>query len=197
MIALGAKDAPQLKAHAATITEEADRVTAQLNEFIHYSKPREAHPAPVDVARLVADVARTLQPDIEEKQLRMTFSDTPLTVLADEQLLRQALFNLLLNATQAVGAGGAIDVRWPLDEAGEAMLEVADDGPGVPVADRGAIFKPYVTMRPKGVGLGLAIVHQIVLAHGWTIICDGNTPKGAVFRIRHLKVATEARTLAT
>jgi signal transduction histidine kinase len=196
MIALQAKDAPQLRTHAAAITEEADRVTAQLNEFIHYSKPREAHPAPVELGRLAADVVRTLQPDIEEKQVGIRIQETPLTILADEPLLRQALFNLLLNATQAVGPAGCIEVRWSRDEAGEAVLEVADDGPGVPVADRAAIFKPYVTMRPKGVGLGLAIVHQIVLAHGWTIVCEGNTPRGARFRIRHLKPVAESGPLA-
>jgi two-component system, NtrC family, sensor histidine kinase HydH len=160
----------------------------QLNEFIHYSKPREAHPGPVEISRLVADVARTLQPDIEEKQLRIRHPDTPLTIEADEPLFRQALFNLLLNAVQAVAPGGEIVVRWSVT-AREATLEIADDGPGVPAADRAAIFKPYVTMRPKGVGLGLAIVQQIVSAHGWVIVCDENQPRGAVFRISHLKLA--------
>jgi signal transduction histidine kinase len=71
----------------------------------------------------------------------------------------------------------------------EATLEVRDDGPGVPAGQREAIFKPYVTMQPKGVGLGLAIVQQIVSAHGWEIICVENRPRGAVFRISHLKLA--------
>lgn len=189
MIAMETDASPKLKAHAATITEEADRVTVQLNEFIHYSKPREAHPAPVELAALARDVVRTLQADLEEKQVRITLMDTPLTVDADEPLLRQAMFNLLLNATQAVAAGGAIAIRWALEGQREAMLEVADDGPGVPAADRAAIFKPYVTMRPRGVGLGLAIVQQIVSAHGWSITCEANEPHGAVFRIRHLKIS--------
>jgi signal transduction histidine kinase len=197
MIALEAKDRPPLRAHAAAIVEEADRVTAQLNEFIHYSKPREVHPAPVALAGLAAEVVRTLQPDLEEKQLRIELPDTPLAVLADEPQLRQALFNLLLNATQAVAPGGRIAVRWRTDERGEAELTVADDGPGVPPADRATIFKPYVTMRPKGVGLGLAIVQQIVQAHGWTVTCEANEPKGALFRIRHLKPAPPADTLAS
>ncbi len=79
---------------------------------------------------------------------------------------------------------------------GEAALEIADNGPGVPAADRAAIFKPYVTMRPQGVGLGLAIVQQIVLAHGWTVACDANTPQGAIFRISHLKVARDPASVA-
>jgi two-component system, NtrC family, sensor histidine kinase HydH len=188
MIAMEAQSAPKLKAHASTIIEEADRVTVQLNEFINYSKPREAHPAPVDLPRLVTDVARTLQPDIEEKHVRVSISDTPLAIEADEPLFRQALFNLMLNAVQAVGARGTISIDWAVLDGNEATIEIRDDGPGVPATERTAIFKPYVTMRPKGAGLGLAIVQQIVSAHGWEIACDENKPHGAVFRIRHVKV---------
>jgi signal transduction histidine kinase len=189
MIAMQAKEAPKLKEHAATIVEEADRVTVQLNEFINYSKPREVQLAPVPVARLVADVARTLVPDLEEKNIQLHPPESTLSIEADEQLMRQALFNVLLNATQAVGQGGRIDVRLTATGPREAMLEIADDGPGVPEAERASIFRPYVTMRPKGVGLGLAIVAQIASAHHWEVTCVANEPRGAVFRFRHLKIA--------
>jgi signal transduction histidine kinase len=59
----------------------------------------------------------------------------------------------------------------------------------VPAERRQEIFKPYFTMQPNGTGLGLAIVQQIVLVHGWEIVCLGNAPHGAVFRITHLKLA--------
>ena len=180
---------PRLPEHAARIVEEADRLTVQLNEFIHYSKPREAHPAPVDLATLAADVARTLQPDLEEKQVTLARPSAPLAILADAALLRQALFNLLLNAVQAVPPGGHVEVRWSSPDGRSATLEVADDGPGVPPAERQNIFKPYVTMRPQGVGLGLAIVHQIVAAHRWEITCTDHAPRGALFRLSHLQVA--------
>ena len=189
MIAMQAQSSLKLKEHASTIVEEADRVTVQLNEFINYSKPREAHLAPVALGRLVADVARTLVPDFEEKQIQLAQPVAELVVEADEQLLRQALFNVLLNAIQAVAPGGKIEFRWSPAGAREAVLEIADDGPGVPAADRASIFKPYVTMRPKGVGLGLAIVHQIASAHHWEVTCEANEPRGALFRFSHLKVA--------
>lgn len=189
MIAMQSKETPKLKEHASIIVEEADRVTVQLNEFINYSKPREVQMAPVELKGLVADVARTLLPDLEEKQIQLQQPETPLMVEADAQLLRQALFNVLLNATQAVGAGGKIDVRFASAGTREAVLEIADDGPGVAEADRASIFKPYVTMRPKGVGLGLAIVAQIVAVHHWEIRCEANGSHGAVFRFTGLKLA--------
>jgi len=192
MIAMQAQGSPTLKEHASTIIEEADRVTVQLNEFIDYSKPRQAHFAPVEVASLVADVGRTLRVDIEDKQILVVPATTSLTVLADEQLLRQALFNLLLNAVQAVELGGRIEIRWATEGADKAVLEICDDGPGVPEADRANIFKPYVTMRPKGVGLGLAIVQQIISAHRWDIACLPNSPRGAIFRISQVKTASSS-----
>jgi signal transduction histidine kinase len=183
------ESAPALKAHASQIIEEADRVTVQLNEFINYSKPREAHLAPVELKRLVADVARTLLPDLEEKRIMLVQPETACTVEADEPLLRQALFNVLLNASQAVPAGGQIRVQVTPVAPREAVLEISDDGPGVPAAERENIFKPYVTMRPKGVGLGLAIVRLIASAHRWEVACLENRPHGAIFRFSRLRIA--------
>ena len=107
---------------------------------------------------------------------------------ADEPLLRQALFNVLLNASQAVGPGGQIKVRVAPAAPREAVIEISDDGPGVPAAERENIFKPYVTMRPKGVGLGLAIVRQIAAAHRWEVGCFANEPRGALFRFSRIRV---------
>ena len=104
-------------------------------------------------------------------------------------MLRQALFNLLLNAIQAVAAGGEIQVVAEKRNATEALIEVRDNGPGVPPERRTEIFKPYFTTQKEGTGLGLAVVQQIVLAHGWEVECLANEPQGAVFRITHLKLA--------
>jgi signal transduction histidine kinase len=183
------ESAPALKAHATQIIEEADRVTVQLNEFINYSKPREAHLAPVEVKRLVADVARTLLPDLEEKRIELVPPGAPCVIEADEPLLRQALFNVLLNASQAVAPGGRITVEVIPSGPREAVLEISDDGPGVPEGERENIFKPYVTMRQKGVGLGLAIVRLIASAHRWEVACLANPPHGARFRFSRLRIA--------
>ena len=158
---------PRWRAHAAAILEEADRVTVQLNQFIDYAKPRQPVLGPVDLAALAADVGRTLGPDLEEKRVTLLLPAAPVRVAADEALLRQALFNLVLNAIQAVETGGRVEVAATTASGAEVTLEVRDDGRGVPEAEREEIFKPYVTRRKDGVGLGLAVVRQIALAHGW------------------------------
>jgi len=171
------------------IVEETDRVTAQLNEFINFSRPREVRRSVVALGSVIHEVVRALGYDIEEKGIQLQIGGEQLSIEADEQLLRQALFNLLLNAIQAVDAKGEIQIVAGRKDALEAFLEIRDNGPGVPLSQRSEIFKPYVTTNEKGTGLGLAVVQQNILAHGWEIECLGNEPRGAVFRITHLKLA--------
>ena len=174
------------------ITEEVDRVTAQLNEFINYSRPREVRRAPIALDSVIADVVRALQSDIEDKAIKLKTNGDHLVVDADEQMLRQVLFNLLMNAVQAVEAQGEVQITVRKSQSGDAQIEIRDNGPGVAPENRSEIFKPYFTTHPNGTGLGLAVVQQIVLAHGWDIDCVANEPKGAVFRLSRLHLSGRA-----
>jgi len=179
----------EVREKSRTIVDETDKVTAQLTEFINYSRPREVRRARVVLTAAANEIVHTLGLDLEEKKLRAEVSGDDLAVEADEQLLRQVLFNLLINAIQAAKPEGRIQVVVQRAGPAEAVLEVRDDGPGVPPENRLEIFKPYFTTHQKGTGLGLAVVQQIILAHGWEIACLGNEPHGAIFRVTHLKLA--------
>jgi len=181
----------EIRGKSLEIVEEADRVTGQLNEFINFSRPREVRRSAVALQSVIQEVTRALTYDIEEKGVQLQVLGDQLTVEADEQLLRQTLFNLLLNAIQAVDPKGEIQVAAGRRGPAEAFLEIRDTGPGVPLSQRSEIFKPYFTTFEKGTGLGLAVVQQNVLAHGWDIECLSNDPKGAVFRITHLKIVAK------
>ena len=181
--------APDVREKSRTIVDETDKVTAQLTEFINYSRPREVRRTRIPLATACNEIVRTLAIDIEEKKLRVEVTGETLAIEADEQLLRQVLFNLLINAVQAAEANGKIQIVVQRASVTEAVLEVRDDGPGVLPENQREIFKPYFTTHQKGTGLGLAVVQQIVLAHGWEIACLSNEPRGAVFRITHLKLA--------
>ncbi len=180
----------EVRDQSRAIMQEADKVTVQLNEFINYSRPREIRRSSLALSAAVNEVVRALSHDIEEKKIQVAIKGEQLTIEADEQLLRQALFNLLLNAFQAVSENGRIQFLARRTSASEACLEITDDGPGVTPENRREIFKPYFTTHQKGTGLGLAVVLQIVQAHGWEIECLANEPKGALFRITHLKLAS-------
>lgn len=188
---------PEVRGRSREILEETDRVTAQLNEFINYSRPREVRRTALALGSVIGEVVRALNYDIGEKHIQLKVVDEQLVIEADEQLLRQALFNLLINAIQAVEAGGEIQIIAGKRDAAEAFLEVRDNGPGVAPEDRAEIFKPYFTTHEEGTGLGLAVVQQIVLAHGWEIECLANPPRGALFRITHLRLAAKVSGHAT
>lgn len=186
-----APDAPQeIRQKSLDITGEVDQVTVRLNEFINYSKPREVRRSPVPVNAVVNDVVRALKCDIEDKSITIDLRVENITVNADQQLLRQALFNLLLNAIQSVEPRGHIEIATRKSGPQEACFEVSDNGPGVPESQRTEIFRPYFTTREKGTGLGLAIVKQIVMVHGWEIECLANDGKGAVFRVSRIELIT-------
>jgi signal transduction histidine kinase len=189
MLARAAGASADAQEKSRIIVGETDKVTAQLTEFINYSRPREVRRARVSPTAIANEVVRTLGYDVEEKKLAVETGGENIFVEADEQLLRQVLFNLILNAIQAVGENGKIQFSISASGKNEAVLEVRDDGPGVPPENRSEIFKPYFTTHQKGTGLGLAVVQQIVSAHGWEISCLPNDPGGAVFRIAHLKIA--------
>jgi signal transduction histidine kinase len=188
MVSKQEETAPEIRRKLCDIVNETDRVTAQLNEFINYSRPREVRRSAVPLSSVIGEVGRALNFDLEEKSIVLQTSGEQLHVEADEQLLRQALFNLLLNAIQAVEKNGEILISATRSGASEASLEVRDNGSGVPEQQRAEVFKPYFTTHEKGTGLGLAVVQQIVLAHGWEVECLPNTPTGAIFRITHLKL---------
>jgi two-component system sensor histidine kinase HydH len=180
--------AGDIRKKSRDIVNEVDRITVQLNEFMNYSRPREVRLAPVALNGVIAEVLRALSYDIEEKNIAVKNESEPLMIEADEQLLRQALFNLVINAIQALPSNGIVKIS-AYRRNGSAALDIADDGPGVLPEHRTQIFKPYVTMTQSGTGLGLAVVQQIMSAHGWEIECLPNQPRGAIFRITHLKVA--------
>lgn len=101
----------------------------------------------------------------------------------DPEQLTQVLLNLVMNALQMLGEGGRIEVA-SRDAGGAIELDVADDGPGIAPAERERIFEAFFFRREGGVGLGLAIVQQIVLAHGGSIAAGKSALGGALFRIR-------------
>jgi signal transduction histidine kinase len=191
MVSKQPEAAPEVRQKSRDIIDQADKVAAQLNEFINYSRPREVRRVKLPLNTVIHEVVRTLNYDLEEKKILLEVQAEPLTIEADEQLLRQTLFNLLLNSIQAVNGNGAIQVIAKKRNATEGLLEIRDNGPGVAPEHRTEIFKPYFTTQKTGTGLGLAVVQQIVQAHGWEIQCLANEPSGAVFRLSHLRLATQ------
>jgi signal transduction histidine kinase len=141
---------------------------------------------------VAGEVARALNYDIEEKKIQLEVLVESVVIEADEQLLRQALFNLVLNAIQAVRPR-ASSASGP---AGAAMRRPSSRFPTTARACRPRIAakfsSPTSPRTRKGPALGLSVVQQIVLAHGWEIQCLANEPAGALFRISHVKLRSRS-----
>jgi signal transduction histidine kinase len=136
------------------------------------------------VAQVAGEVAEALGRDPASARVRIERELAPALVECDADQLRQVLWNLLLNAVQALGAeGGTVRLGTSPDGAG-ARLTVSDDGPGIAGEDLGRLFSPFFSRKPGGTGLGLAIVHRIVEAHHGEVRVEPVAPHGARFVVR-------------
>jgi len=107
----------------------------------------------------------------------------PVSAPADANKLRQAIHNLVLNAVQVGGAGTRVQLEVGAD-GGRARITVADDGPGVPVELATTLFEPFVTARPGGSGLGLAVARRVAERHGGALVLESIPgERGARFSI--------------
>ncbi len=170
----------QLDTAREIVEEEVETLRRLVQTFSEFAQLPAVDPQPADVGALARDLVAA-HPEIAG--LTADVPDAPLVVPFDRGLLRQALTNLVQNASQAKGATRVV-LAVAAEPGGGARLAVRDDGPGVPAADRERIFEPYVTGRAEGTGLGLAIVKKIVLDHGGDIHVGEAPEGGAAFEIR-------------
>src|SRR6185436_16724419 len=149
-------------------TRIVDRVRAML-------KKQDIDKRALDVFAVVRERLAFVAHDAAARhvQIDCRLPSAPCFVLGDQVMLQQVVVNLVLNAFDAMAETGTATDRRVLIEAvcGPATVEITvrDFGPGVPVHLSGRLFEPFVTTKPKGLGLGLAIVSSIVAAHGGTI----------------------------
>jgi two-component system sensor histidine kinase PilS (NtrC family) len=174
----------------ALTVREADRLSRLLSEFLDFARTRAAQLTRVDVAA-VARAAVALATEHPDRHADVTVTlevtDDACEVAGDDDLLHRAVFNLVLNAVQAVGASGhvRVTVAAARDSAldGDAVaVHVADDGPGIAPGVRERLFEPFVTSKPGGSGLGLAIVHRAAEAHRGVVLVDA-LPRGTRFTL--------------
>ena len=181
-----AESLPEAQGQVLTpILEECDRLTTRINQFLAFARPPEQHVDTVDCKVLLEELRTVLEPDLQEKQLSLSWEISPAhrLIQADRELLRQVLFNLLSNAIAFSRLREKVKVCI-LPEGKKAWrIEVLDRGPGVPEDHREHVFRPYFSTRPGGVGLGLAIVARICEVCGWKAGYRSRAEGGACFYI--------------
>lgn len=187
---------PDLSAEAQELTgfieSETERLNRLVSTLLDSARPRAPKLQATDLHAIIRHVADLLASQADKKNIRITQhleSRHPLAELDAEQMT-QVLLNLILNALQILPQDGQVDVATR-DEAGQLIVEIADDGPGIAPEEMGRVFDPFFTKREGGVGLGLAVVQQIVAAHHGEIHAGKSALGGALFTI-HLPIKANA-----
>lgn len=172
---------PKELEYAEIMVKEVDRINRVVTDLLTIARPQEPDLAPTDLRQLLDHTVGLLEGDADRRGVeirRVIPSELP-EVVMDESQMTQALLNLILNALQAVEAGGTIEVGASVDAPDSRLhLWVEDDGPGIPPEQMGKIFDPFFTTRAKGTGLGLPIVQKIVTHHRGGIRVE-SPPRGS------------------
>lgn len=168
-------------AHVRAIEREGMRIQLLVRDLLAYTEPPRPQWAALDLTHLVAELVEELElPPTQEGVLSL---DPVPSLVADEVQIRQALRNVVINASEAMPEGGKLAIRcFASTEA--TVIEVTDTGPGIPPEIRQRIFEPlFTTKSAGGFGLGLPAARAVVEAHGGTIELESTTGKGSTFRI--------------
>jgi two-component system sensor histidine kinase HydH len=188
-------DDPEFKNEfSKLVLKDVDRITKVVESMLAFARPAQVaigeHPAD----GLVEEAVLLVQSRLKSKRIELTVQQHARPVLqVDRNQILQVLVNLLNNAVDALSELGRIRIavgiqRMPRAEGNGqrqdfAVIEVADNGPGIPAAARTRLFDPFFTTKKEGTGLGLSISQKIVRDHGGSITVSSIEGQGTTFRI--------------
>jgi two-component system sensor histidine kinase PilS (NtrC family) len=185
------------------VVREVDRLNQLIGDFLHFARPGPLAIGPVRLGEVIAEVIEMFE-SVRPPGVEVTLDvDDGLAAFADASALRQVLWNLVLNASQAMSEGGMLRVdahpvqgdpsqgadyggrREAEEKAMWVEVAVMDQGVGISAEAAERVFDPFYTTRPEGTGLGLATVHRIVDDHGGLVRLDRECDEwSTVVRVR-------------
>jgi two-component system sensor histidine kinase PilS (NtrC family) len=197
------------------IAHEIERLNLIITDFLAYARPRPLQYDEVDMHKLISGTLHLLckgLPEGSAVEIRTEFASAVPTIAVDPQGLRQVIWNLCLNAMEAMQYQGMLTVRTALQlhfnqghhddpslqtVAPELIIDVLDSGPGMPLEVKEKIFEPFYSTKDKGTGLGLATVDQIIYNHKGKIEVDSQLGYGTTIRIRLPLPSSQSKNIAS
>lgn len=168
----------------AATKDQVQALNTITEEYLQFGRLAQPRPEPMDPAGFLAGLLEAVEPELAAHGVRVVseVTGTLPPMVVDPRLVRQALLNLIRNAAEAIGPGGTVRLGGRARD-DQVEFWVADDGPGVAAVDLPRIFEPFYTTKPGGTGLGLAVVQQVALEHGGTVLCESQPGHGARFAL--------------
>ena len=165
--------------------DEIARLDQIINQFLHAIRPTRPELQPTNVNDVVTETLALMEREIGDRDIlvEQELADGLPRILLDRAQLKQAFYNIIKNALQAMRSGGILRLRTEADDA-YVTISFIDSGQGIGPEQIGQLFEPYFTTKQDGTGLGLMIVQRIVREHGGTIEVESNKDRGTTFRIR-------------
>jgi two-component system, NtrC family, sensor histidine kinase HydH len=166
------------------IVRETNRLEELTQDILAYARPVPSNRVAGDLNKMVIECCRIANEMAEQKGVKIEIHPSPSLPIInfDSAAMERTLLNLISNAVQASPEGEVVMVRTNM-EGREAVITIADEGPGIPLEIRKRIFSPFFTTKKEGTGLGLPIALKIVKAHGGSITLAGNGEKGTIFKV--------------
>ena len=169
--------------HLAIVVSQVRRLEAMVRDMLVFAKPLTPDRHPARLEDILAEVEILAREEADKNKISLVFqTDKCFPIEVDARRLEQALTNLVTNAIQASPPGATVTVR-AYQRSGQSLIDVIDQGPGVPRDKKKEIFTAFYTSKREGTGLGLPIVQKIVEAHGGRIEVLDNPDRGATFRV--------------
>lgn len=177
------------------ILREADRLSSLVSNFLLYARPPVGKPEPIDLERAVKETVELFgKKGTLNGRVSTTLKVQPnVWVGMDSAHLRQVLWNLLINAAEAIEGPGQIRIELSAGKERQACLRIADSGVGMPPEVLASIFDPFYTTKANGTGLGLPIVHRILEAYDCRLDVESVPAQGTTFSLHFRQIDPPAR----
>ncbi|HXY20787.1 MAG TPA: ATP-binding protein [Gemmatimonadales bacterium] len=166
------------------VEDELQHVDETIRDLLSLAKPVGLNAQPVDLHAVIDGALARLAglPGAARVTVERHYDARIPRLMGDPTRLEQAILNLSVNAVEAMGEGGRLTITTRLAE-GEALVDVADTGIGIPAGNLERVFKPFVSTKPLGTGLGLPLVARVVAAHGGRVTVESEVGRGTTFHV--------------
>jgi two-component system sensor histidine kinase PilS (NtrC family) len=172
------------------VLREADRLSSLVTNFLLYARPPAGKVEAMELEKIIIDTAELFEKDASNDGRITTTKniESDIWISMDPVHLRQILWNLLINAAEAIQGGGNIHIEMNGSKNNQAYVKISDNGCGMSQEDINFIFNPFFTTKPSGTGLGLSIVHRILEAYDALLGVESEKDKGTTFTLQFKQI---------